>query len=333
MDKDIILKHIQNAQENASVDFKREFYMLLRQSDLPKDVAAFANLQTDEDKYIIFGVEDETREIVGIDRHSFAKQDDVDSYLEEKIEPFPDVRCGLIETDGGKVVGYIKVLSTNCNPPYVIKETCGKGNRIEKGDVFIRKGSCNKKASRADIDEMYMQNGELLVRIHERGTVVGPIHVASEGNREYIYGQIDVEIFNNTTRPVLICGGEISIATSERAVICPIWSTEAMKNIHDRPLEVPAQVRKIYTMIYDFTSQNCIDMGFDSDGYIDGLVDVVISLWDTDDKTYRSNKSAMLMTVKGAILHKVRLKEAREAGRSMSAWDAIIQRLKGKRYY
>lgn len=26
------------------------------------------------------------------------------------------------------------------NPPYVIKEACGKCNRIEKGDIFIRKG-------------------------------------------------------------------------------------------------------------------------------------------------------------------------------------------------
>ena len=331
MDKDIILKHIQNAQENAAVDFKREFYTSLRQSDLPKDVSAFANLQTDEDKYIIFGVDDETREIVGINCQSFAKQDDVDSYLEEKIEPFPQVSCGLIEIDDGKKIGYIKVLSTNCNPPYVIKETCGKGNRIEKGDIFIRKGSCNKKASRTDIDEMYLQNGELLVRIHDRGTVVGPRRVEGEGDKEYIYGQIDIEIFNDTTRPVLICGGEISIARSERAVICPILSTKAIKNIHDWPLEVPAQIRKIYTIVYDFTSQNCIDMGFDREGHIDELVDVEISLWDTDDKTYQSNTSKMLMLVKGEILHKVRLNEARESGRTPSAWDAIKQRLKDTR--
>jgi len=43
------------------------------------------------------------------------------------------------------------------NPPYVIKEVCGKGSRIEKGDIFIRKGTCNKKALRADIDVLTAQ--------------------------------------------------------------------------------------------------------------------------------------------------------------------------------
>lgn len=158
MDKEIILKHIQDAKENSCVDFKREFYLSLKQSDLAKDVSAFANLLNNEDKYIIFGVDDENREVVGIDAQNFIKQDDVDSYLESKVEPFPEVTCGLIKTEDGKNIGYIKVSSRNLNPPYVIKEVCGKGNRIEKGDIFIRKGSCNKKALRTDIDEMYMKN-------------------------------------------------------------------------------------------------------------------------------------------------------------------------------
>ncbi len=329
MDREIILKHIQSANENNCVDFKREFYTSLKQSDIAKDVAAFANLINNEDKYIIFGVDDETREILGIDPRSLAKQDDIDSYLEDKIEPFPEVTRGLIKTEEGKDIGYIKVSSKNMNPPYVIKEVCGKGSRIEKGDIFIRKGSSTKRALRSDIDEMYLKNGELMIRIHNEITVVKPIYVENDIVKNQTYGQIDIEIFNDTTRPVLICAGDILIESSKWRGECPIWSTIPLKNIHDYPLEIPAQTSKVFTMLYEFTSQNCVDMGFDVNGYIDELVDVEVRLSDTDDKTYESNQKKVFMIVKGDILHKVRLKESRYNSRSeCSLWNIIKQRIK-----
>lgn len=329
MDREIILKHIQSANENNCVDFKREFYTSLKQSDIAKDVAAFANLINNEDKYIIFGVDDETREILGIDPRSLAKQDDIDSYLEDKIEPFPEVTRGLIKTEEGKDIGYIKVSSKNMNPPYVIKEVCGKGSRIEKGDIFIRKGSSTKRALRSDIDEMYLKNGELMIRIHNEITVVKPIYVENDIVKNQTYGQIDIEIFNDTTRPVLICAGDILIESSKWRGECPIWSTIPLKNIHDYPLEIPAQTRKVFTMLYEFTSQNCVDMGFDVNGYIDELVDVEVRLSDTDDKIYESNQKKVFMIVKGDILHKVRLKESRYNSRSeCSLWNIIKQRIK-----
>ncbi|MBQ2987130.1 MAG: ATP-binding protein [Tyzzerella sp.] len=308
MDREIILRHIQGAKENACVDFKREFYASLKHSDIAKDVAAFANLVNKEDKYIIFGVDDETREIVGMDSDTFAKQDDIDSYLEDKIEPFPMVNSGLIKTDDGKVIGYIMVSSKNSNPPYVIKETCGKGHRIEKGDIFIRKGSCNKKASRADIDEMYMKNGEMKIRIHDEITVVEPIHSKDDIGEPATYGHIDIEIFNDSTRPLLICGGKITIQSRKCLVERSVWSSIPIKNIYDRPIEIPAHTRKIYTLLYDFYSQDCVDMEFDVNGHIDGLVDVRVRLVDTDSNIYESDESKLLMKVKGDILHKVRLK-------------------------
>lgn len=328
MDKEIVLRYIQNAKENSCVDFKREFYLSLKQSDLAKDVSAFANLINNQDKYIIFGVDDETREIVGIDAQSFIKQDDIDSYLESKIEPFPEVTCGLIKTEDGKTIGYIKVSSKNLNPPYVIKEICGKGSRIEKGDIFIRKGSCNKKALRADIDGMYMQNGELMLRIHDEISVVEPIYIENDISGKPIFGHIDMEIFNNTTRPLLICAGDIRIKSSRREIFCCIWSTLPVKNMHDYPVEIPAQTRKIYTMLYDFSSQNCVEMGFDIEGRIDELVEVKVRLRDTDDKVYESNPKKIMMIVRGNILHKVRLNSMRCNKESSSFWNTIRKLVK-----
>lgn len=85
-------------------------------------------------------------------------------------------------------------------------------------------------------------------------------------------------------------------------------------------------------MLYIFSSQDCLDMGFDIDGYIDELVNVKVRLWDTDDKIYESNQKDIMMIVKGDILHKVRLNEARYKKESGSLWDIIRQRVKGSIY-
>lgn len=321
VDRETILQLINNAKENECVDFKRDFYTSLKQSDLAKDVTAFANVLNYKDKYIIFGVDDATREVVGIDPKSFSKQDDIDSYLESKIEPFLEVTCGLIKTDDNKDIGFIKISSKNLNPPYVIKEACGKCNRIEKGDIFIRKGSCNKKASRADIDEMYMKNGELKIRIYDVITCVGPTIIENNIVDEAAYGHIDIEIFNETSHPLLICAGDIRIEGSRGEIIRSVISTIPIRNIHDYPLEILAQTRKIYTMIYNFSSQDCVDMGFDSDGYIDELVKVKVILEDTDGNTYESNQREIMMIAKGDVLHKVRLNETRNKRQSLSDWS------------
>lgn len=137
----------------------------LSHSDFPKDVCAFVNSISNEDKYIVFGIEDKTREIVGI-TEEIIEQDSIDEYISQTIEPFVEVECGTFHIDDGKIIGYIKIPSSNTNPPYVIKKECGKNNKLSKGDVFIRKGSCNQKALRSDFDAMYLKNGDIIVRLH-----------------------------------------------------------------------------------------------------------------------------------------------------------------------
>lgn len=44
VDRETILQLINYAEENECVDFKRDFYTSLKQSDLAKDVTAFANV-------------------------------------------------------------------------------------------------------------------------------------------------------------------------------------------------------------------------------------------------------------------------------------------------
>ena len=147
---------ISNRAETMLVDYKRDFYKKLHASDFAKDIAAFANLCVEKDKYIIFGVEDKTRAVTGVDLQTVIGVDTLDAYISQTIEPFVHIESETFEYMG-KTVAYIKIAADNTDRPYVIKETCGKNSRIEKGDIYIRKGTCNLKADRRDLDAMYRQ--------------------------------------------------------------------------------------------------------------------------------------------------------------------------------
>ena len=152
--KETVIAHILNRNESMHVDFKRDFYKNLRDTDFSKDIAAFANLDSDEDRYIIFGVDDKSRQIVGIRPETYISLDSMDNYLERTVEPFVQIESELFSYQG-RHVAYIKISKENTDRPYVITENCGKNNQIEKGDIYIRKGTCNQKAVRMDLDEMY----------------------------------------------------------------------------------------------------------------------------------------------------------------------------------
>ena len=120
-----VLEIIANKTETEYADFKRDFYSDLKNSDIIKDIAAFANSPLNQDKYIIFGVDDNSREVVGIDPATVFPIDDVNNYIERKIEPFVNVSMGTFDYEG-KTVAYIKISESNKNPPYMIKENCGQ---------------------------------------------------------------------------------------------------------------------------------------------------------------------------------------------------------------
>lgn len=142
--------------ESMTVDFKRDFYKALHNSDFPKDIAAFANCAAEGDKWIIFGVDDKSRTITGIDPYTYLSLDTMDNFINTAIEPFVHIESELFQYEDN-ILAYIKICADNRDRPYVIKETCGRNGQIEMGDIYIRKGTCNLKANRMDIDAMYKE--------------------------------------------------------------------------------------------------------------------------------------------------------------------------------
>lgn len=153
-----VLRLIWDGVETMTVDYKRDFYKNLHASDFAKDIAAFANCAVEGDKWIIFGVDDKSRTITGIDPYSYLPLDSMDHFISVSIEPFVHIESELFQYEDN-ILAYIKICADNRDQPYVIKESCGKNSYIEKGDIYIRKGTCNLKAGRMDLDAMYEKKG------------------------------------------------------------------------------------------------------------------------------------------------------------------------------
>lgn len=307
MDRDTIIKIIEDAKESDYIDFKREFYKSLRESDLSKDVSAFANSNSNQDKYIIFGVDDKTRQVTGIDEITLTSQDNLDKYLSDTIEPFINVEIGSIEYND-HLVGYIKISNKNTDCPYVIKRDCGRNNKIHQGDIFIRKGNVIQKASRADLEQMHKIQGTVLLRLRDDLVCIEPITIPGSIVSSPTYGRCDIEIYNETLGNILIDSGYINISSNEHTVRRRIVHITPKQLIDSNPLELPAGSRGVHTCLFDFESQDCVDFGFGPDGYMNDDVSIQIVLFDTDGNDYHSEIKSVTLKAKGEILHKVNLK-------------------------
>lgn len=275
-----VISLIQNRRETPTVDFKREFYKKLKHSDFAKDIAAFANTRG-QSKYIIFGIDDKTREVVGILPQTFPSADDLDGFLNQVIEPFVNIESGLFEYKK-RMVGYIKILDTNSDPPYMIKETCGPNGKTEKGDIYIRKGTCNQKATRMDLDAMYADNGSCSVRIFED-------IISLKAADSALCGRVVIEIYNSTSRPLLFCGGAVHLVCGEISLSRKITALQPGRPFAEAPAEILAKTRRIYTALFAFDTSDCVMLGLEKSGKPKPVSAQAI-LFDTDQTKYISEK-------------------------------------------
>jgi len=305
-DQNKIKALIDDMRETAYVDFKRDFYKPLKASDFPKDIASFANSPLLGDKFLIFGVEDKTRCVVGIDPTTIPTQDEIDGYLHRVLEPFVEVEIGVVDYDAAYKVCFVRIAASNNNPPYTIKETCGPNNKIEKGDVYIRKGTCNQKAGRKDIDEMYLRNGQFILKLHENFVVVGEHGCEGKIVPNQPYGQIAIEMGNLSQFPKLITDGLVKICLSNgRCLEKALVAIEGNHPIRENPFMLPQNSRKVYQALFQFNSDDCVFLGFTEYGELLSDATMQIFLQDTDGFVYESEETSCTLLAKGNILHKI----------------------------
>ncbi|HEY0297883.1 MAG TPA: ATP-binding protein [Arachidicoccus sp.] len=110
--------------ESTKVDFKKEEYHLgknAKKNELLKDISAFANYISDEDKFIIIGVED----IDGTDKKIFSIDNPTDEakyqqFVHENIEPKINFEYKPCQYED-KLIRYFRIFG-NTNRPYLFKK-------------------------------------------------------------------------------------------------------------------------------------------------------------------------------------------------------------------
>lgn len=144
------LRELIELNEGPTLDFKKEEYKKESKQDLIKDIMAMANSLNNNVKRIIIGVKKTpiNTEVLGLEC-----VEDVASYeniIQENVEPNINFNYEAYNYSDDITLGVFEIYDNN-DRPYMMKKDCGG---LKKGDIWIRKGTRNSRATRADLDKM-----------------------------------------------------------------------------------------------------------------------------------------------------------------------------------
>lgn len=142
------LKKLIESKEDDCHDFKEQWYKPGKdgsdKAEMLKDIFSFVNTVHDENCYLIFGVTNDTREVVGVENNTnrYNTQQITDWLSKLPIEPeTPKVRIDTVNVQDHEVDVLI-IQNTDNVPVFLNSEKKGKGfgkHRIGPGQVFTRR--------------------------------------------------------------------------------------------------------------------------------------------------------------------------------------------------
>lgn len=167
------LKH----RESSTIEFKESFNF----SNVPKyskTIAAFAN---NKGGYILFGIKDSPRKLIGINRDRFdsIKQEKISNFLIDHFDPEIKWDIGLVENER-KYFGYIYIYEAE-EKPVICKKNAGN-NDMQSGEIYFRYRGQSKKIGYSElkkiIDEFREKERRTWMSYIERIARIGPPNVA-----------------------------------------------------------------------------------------------------------------------------------------------------------
>lgn len=145
------LRQLLKNDEGFKLDFKRDLHLEMEseKKEFVKDVIAIANTAGGRG-YIIFGIEDQTRQIVGLHHIPPNIEERIQQMIAHRATPPVPVRFDLLEVSHKKV-GVVTIFKSMQAPHQM----------IQTGAFYIRRGSTTDKANRHEIANMLQQYGML----------------------------------------------------------------------------------------------------------------------------------------------------------------------------
>lgn len=303
-----IINLIISQDENEQVDFKKEYYSKEKKYDLIKDIVSFANNIKPKDKYIVFGVENSTWNVLGIDRASLPDISEINNLLHSYVEPFIDVELGYLDYQG-VTIGFIRIPHHDLNRPYVISKEYNKnkGVFLRKGEIYTRKGATNFIAERSDLDCIYHNKGTLDINLYTKELSFSNIRI--NGN-SYLTGQVRCIIQNNTPKTIVIdsihifvhCGSNliehtVDFIDDQKSVF--IKMPESLSQI---PMQISSGDSLQKTVYFEISEIAAINLNKKANELSD--VSVSIEIGDVLKRTYQNDAETIRLNVAEDLLKK-----------------------------
>ncbi|MCX7749412.1 MAG: putative DNA binding domain-containing protein [Clostridia bacterium] len=142
------LKRLLRQEEGPKLDFKAALNLGTEseKKELTKDVIAIANSRGGRG-YIVFGVEDKTKRILGIDIKEF-KEEQIQQVIYNRCDPPVPISIDYVRLEG-KMIAVLTVYRS-CHQPHQM---------IQNGAFYIRRGSTTDTARRNEIANLLQENG------------------------------------------------------------------------------------------------------------------------------------------------------------------------------
>lgn len=303
-----IINLIISQDENDQVDFKKEYYSKEKKYDLIKDIVSFANNIKPKDKYIVFGVENSTWNVLGIDRASLPDISEINNLLHSYVEPFIDVELGYLDYQG-VTIGFIRIPHHDLNRPYVISKEYNKnkGVFLRKGEIYTRKGATNFIAERSNLDCIYHNKGTLDINLYTKELSFSNIRI--NGN-SYLTGQVRCIIQNNTPKTIVIdsihifvhCGSNliehtVDFIDDQKSVF--IKMPESLSQI---PMQISSGDSLQKTVYFEISEIAAINLNKKANELSD--VSVSIEIGDVLKRTYQNDAETIRLNVAEDLLKK-----------------------------
>ena len=135
-------------EEGPKLDFKAKLCLNSEseKKELTKDVIAMANSRGGRG-YILFGVEDKTKLILGVESGDF-KEEQIQQLIYNRCDPPVPVSVEFVEYEGKLVV--VLTVYKSSNQPHQM---------LQNGAFYIRRGSTTDTARRSEIANLLQENG------------------------------------------------------------------------------------------------------------------------------------------------------------------------------
>lgn len=135
-------------EESTKLDFKVNLLLNTEseKKELAKDVSAIANSKGGRG-YIIFGIEDKTKKIIGINT-AYYIEEQIQQIISQRCSPPIPIKFNIVDYYG-KNIGILTIYKSSSKPHQI----------LQTGSFFIRRGSTTDIAHRDEIAAMLQESG------------------------------------------------------------------------------------------------------------------------------------------------------------------------------